>query len=115
MLRGSSQARGDSVELRAVVDGGGVDSQVPAGAALIRFTEAVLRGAPDPGSARDEVVRSLGTEALIDAAGVVGNFMRMVRIADSTGIPVDGRMAEISVGIRDELNLNAFPSARLGD
>ncbi len=50
---------------------------------------------------------------MVDAAGVVGNFQRMVRIADSTGIPVDGRMAQANADVRDLLGLNELPSARL--
>ena len=59
------------------------------------------------------MLATLGAARLVDAAGVIGNFQRMVRIADSTGIPVDGRMAEMSEGVRDQLGLNELPSARL--
>ena len=51
----------------------------------------------------------------MDAAGVIGNFQRMVRIADSTGIPVDGFMAESMSELRDALGLNDLPSVRLRD
>jgi hypothetical protein len=42
---------------------------------------------------------------VVDAAGVASNFERMVRIADSTGIQLDTRMAALSKGVRDQLGL----------
>ena len=113
MLRGSSLAAGTEVNLDAIVAGREVDSQVPGGDALIRFTEATLTDPSELNAARESVLSSLGPAQLVDAAGVIGNFQRMVRIADSTGIPVDGRMAEMSEEVRDQLGLNELPSARL--
>ncbi len=48
---------------------------------------------------------------MIDAAAVIGNFERMTRIADGTGIPLDDMMAALTVDIRAELDLNSFSSA----
>jgi hypothetical protein len=62
-------------------------------------------------TARSELQAVAGDEVLVDAAGVAGNFQRMVRIADSTGIPVDGVMGALSNTIQDELNLRRFGSA----
>ena len=53
----------------------------------------------------------MGPEALVDAAAVVGNFGRMTRIADSTGIPLDESMEAISGAIRSELDLARFGSS----
>ena len=53
-----------------------------------------------------------GSAVLVDAAAVVGNFQRMVRIADGTGIPVDGLMSALSGSIADELDLRRFGSAQ---
>ena len=102
-----------AVNLEAIVAGRAVDSGIPGGEALIRFTEAILRDTDDLTRARDGLAATLGEGEMVDAAGVVGNFQRMVRIADSTGIPVDGRMAQMSVDVRDQLNLTALPSTRL--
>lgn len=113
MLRGSSAASGKEVNLETIVAGQGVDSLVPGGEALVRFTEAILRDSTDLEAARMALVAELGEQEMVDAAGVVGNFQRMVRIADSTGIPVDGRMAEANADVRDLLGLNDLPSARL--
>ncbi|MEJ2086942.1 MAG: hypothetical protein P8Y69_00335 [Gammaproteobacteria bacterium] len=114
MLRGSSETAGAGVNLETVVAGRSVDSEVPGGDALIRFTEAVLGDGTELAAARDALVRELGERRMVDAAGVVGNFQRMVRIADSTGIPVDGAMAESMREVREFLGLNELPSARLG-
>lgn len=113
MLRGSSETAGAGVNLETVVAGSSVDSQVPGGDALIRFTEAVIGNSADLTEARDALVGELGETRMVDAAGVVGNFERMVRIADSTGIPVDGAMAESMREVRESLGLNELPSARL--
>ena len=101
------------MNLDAIVQGQDVDSGVPGGSELIRFTDAVLENPADLEAARAALVERLGEAEMVDAAGVIGNFQRMVRIADSTGIPVDGRMAEISAEVRGQLGLNQLPSARL--
>ena len=113
MLRGSVQQRGETVELGTVVSGAAVDSQVPGGHALVGLVEAFLGDGGSLAAAREALVSELGVEALVDAAGVIGNFQRMVRIADSTGIPVDAGTAEITADIRDDLGLNDFVSARV--
>jgi hypothetical protein len=114
MLRGSSQAEGSVVDLQTVIEGSSVDSHVKGSEALIRFTDAALSGSNALEDARNGLLGELGEPQLVDTAGVIGNFQRMVRIADSTGIPVDGPMAEFSADIRQQLGLNDLPSARLG-
>ena len=47
----------------------------------------------------------------MDTAAVIGNFQRMVRIADATGIPLDAPVGALSAEIRDELDLGSFASA----
>jgi len=113
MLRGSVQQRGDEVDLQAIVAGTEVDSHVPGGEQLIELVEAALQHPETLAQARSNLSAALGPEALVDAAGVIGNFQRMVRIADSTGIPVDATTADITEDIRADLKLNEFVSARL--
>ena len=105
---------GDEVNLDAIVQGRATDSLIPGGSALVRFTDAVLGDTSDLEAARRELIDTLGEAAMVDAAGVIGNFQRMVRIADSTGIPVDGFFDEANADVREQLGLNALPSARLG-
>lgn len=105
---------GDEVNLDAIVQGRTTDSLIPGGSALVRFTDAVLGDVADLEAARRELIDTLGEAAMVDAAGVIANFQRMVRIADSTGIPVDGFFDEANADVREQLGLNALPSARLG-
>ena len=113
MLRGSIEQRGERVELRTIVDGTEVDSGIEGGAVLVSLVEAALRNPAELAGARAAVVAELGVQALVDAAGVIGNFQRMVRIADATGIPVDAATEAVTEDIREELGLNDFVSARL--
>ncbi len=50
----------------------------------------------------------MGSEAVVDAAGVASNFERMVRIADGTGIPLGESLAARSQSVREELDLERF-------
>ena len=82
-------------------------------AALMKFAEAVAsRDEAALSSARSELLEQAGAEVLVDAAAVAGNFQRMVRIADSTGIPLDERSAAMSYGVVNELDLRRFSSAQ---
>ncbi len=62
--------------------------------------------------ARREVHTALGDGAFVDAAGIVGIFDAVVRIADATGTPLEDYKVDISVELRDDLGINEFPSAR---
>jgi hypothetical protein len=101
------------VNLDAIVQDQDADSGIVGGRELVRFTDAVLEKSEDLEAARTAVVGRLGEAEMVDAASVIGNFQRMVRIADSTGIPVDGLMAEANAEVREQLGLNELPSARL--
>ena len=79
---------------------------------LVRFAEAALaRDAEALAEARAQVAERMGPEALVDAAGIVANFQRMVRIADGSGIPLDTPLALVSAGMREELGIDAYGSA----
>ena len=62
---------------------------------------------------RQRILERLGPEALVDAAAVASNFERMVRIADSTGIPLDSFLDEKTADIREDLHLVRFASAEV--
>lgn len=109
LLSLSSQLNGDEVNLHAITQGQEVDSGVPASNELVSFAENVLRGQGEElNQARNELIAILGPQAMVDAAAVVANFSRMVRIADGTGIPLDDRMAEYSSDMRADLGLNSL-------
>lgn len=113
MLRGSIEQRGETVDLHTIVEGAEVDSGVPGSDELVKLVEAALLNPQQLPAARAALAQQLGERAVVDAAGVIGNFQRMVRIADSTGIPVDSATADITADLRTDLGLNDFVSARL--
>lgn len=101
---------GTPVELSALTaEHSGAASGVEHGEILLAFAEAMV-GDDDIAltRARDALVQVCGTEIMVDAAGVASNFERMVRIADSTGIPLDERLASMSKEVREELRLDRF-------
>ena len=107
MLRASSRTREESVDFAALMEGD-VESGIPHGTELVRFAEAVVAGgAAERGTARRALAGAMGAEALVDAAGVVSNFERMVRIADATGIPIGDMTKEDLVLVR-ELGIERF-------
>ena len=64
-------------------------------------------------AARATVLRELGPEWLVDASAVVANFEMMTRLADGTGARLTPAQIEGSTGLREELGVNVFPSARI--
>jgi len=60
---------------------------------------------------RDRLLNASCAEVLVDAAAVAGNFQRMVRIADSTGIPLDSSRMEMYIPSIEALELRRFKSA----
>jgi hypothetical protein len=97
-----------------VTEGTAATSGVPHEHTLVVFAEAMVSDNEDAlMRSRQRILRELGPEALVDAAAVVSNFERMVRIADSTGIPLDSFLDETTVEIRAELNLARFASAKV--
>ena len=88
------------------------DGGVQFGRELMKFAESLARRDEEAlVQARAELQAAAGNEVLVDAAGVAGNFQRMVRIADCTGIPVDGVMGALSNDIQDQLDLRRFATA----
>jgi len=112
MLRASIETQGEEVDLRGLTDGKAAgESSIFGAAALVGFAEATLGGNADEIAVARDLVRSeLGSEALVDAAAVIGNFERMVRIADGTGIPLDAAVNVATEEIRAELGIDAFAS-----
>ena len=109
LLRASSRGN-DRLNFGAIVDTS-QDSGVEHGALLLEFTEAAVQRSDALSPCRRRVADELGADALVDAAGVVANFQRMVRIADATGIPVDPYIAERTGPVSKTLGLEAFRSA----
>lgn len=112
MLRESSKKTGESFDLQTITDGSAAEaSGIPHAQTLVAFAEAVV-GMDEIvlKKARARVLDELGPDALVDAAGIASNFERMVRIADSTGIPLDNFVADTTVELRQDLGLDEFHS-----
>lgn len=92
--------------------GAAAGSGVARAAELLAFADAAVQGEPGAlAAARADLLEALGPEALVDAAAVVANFERMVRIADATGIPLDAPVAALAADLREPLGLGRFGSA----
>jgi len=113
MLRLSADTSNTDVDLAIVNGDDSGPSDIPYSALLMAFAEAVAGRNPDNiAAARQALYQEAGNDVVVDAAAVAGNFQRMVRIADSTGIPVDDRMNSISGDIQEKLKLRRFHSAQ---
>ena len=112
-LRASAEMSHEEVNLEALQDQSQTaESGVRDADVLFDFAGAVVaRSEKEMELARDALLERMGPEALVDSAAVAANFQRMVRIADSTGIPLDAPVQLLTHDIRDELGLSAFDSA----
>jgi len=80
---------------------GAVELVAFADAAVWRDAEAIVRS-------RSVVVTALGEPAMLDAAGVIGGFDGITRIADATGIPLEPAKAEQTADFRTALGIDRF-------
>jgi len=101
MLRASSDHTGDTYDLAAVTGASTAnDTGIPSGALLIALAEAALDDDGDAlRRAREAMFEALGEAALIDAAGIIGQFSALDRVADGTGSPLEDEKAEKSADI----------------
>ena len=104
---------GDEYDLAAINDPALADaSGVPHAPALLALADAMVAGDDEVlADARRALQRAVGDEATVDAIAVASNFERMVRIADSTGIPVDPLLGVIAADLQQDLDLGRFGSA----
>lgn len=106
--------QGAEVDLSSVNAGsaGGGASGVKHAGELLAFTEAAMSR---PGEGLDEARAALravlSPEAYVDTCAIIAAFNVVDRIADATGIPLDGSMAAMSADVRTELDLARFASS----
>jgi len=114
MLRVSATTTSTDIDLQAINgDANSAALGIEYGAQLMKFAESVaMRDVQSLRDSRQRLLEIAGPAVLVDAAGVAANFQRMVRIADSTGIPVDDMSSELGRQIRTDLSLEKFPSAQ---
>ncbi|OED38561.1 hypothetical protein AB833_19285 [Chromatiales bacterium (ex Bugula neritina AB1)] len=109
MLRESIENHEQEVDLNVLIKGGDA-AEIEFHKELIAFSEAIVSADSEAiGIARDKLIEVAGTDVMIEAAGVVSNFQRMVRIADSTGIELgDDSIIAQTEELRDSLGINQF-------
>jgi hypothetical protein len=114
MLRASIEFEGADAQLSGISSGSKAgDAGIEHGERLTAFAEAAVQGdTASLDAARDALRDAAGSAAVVDAAGVIGNFERMVRIADGTGIPLDGIVDVMSSDFREDLGLETYESRR---
>jgi len=98
--------------LEGVVEGtggSGVDNETE----LLAFADAAVGAGDDLSAARVALVARIGSEAMIDAAAVIGAFDAITRVADGTGIPLEPPKAEASAGWRASLGIDAYWAAKV--
>jgi hypothetical protein len=111
LLRASGEHTGDDYALESIH--GVAHGGIPHEAELLAFADAFY--ADDGGvleRARRTLHAAVGDAAFVDAAGIVGIFDAVVRIADATGTPLEDYKLEVSEDLRADLGINDFPSAR---
>jgi len=81
------------------------------GALLVAYADAAVARSKDVTATRKALQEALGEAEVVDAAAVIANFQRMVRIADGTGISIDAPLDLMSADLRHEIGINAFSSA----
>jgi hypothetical protein len=108
----SSEISNTEVNMDRVHGEAGSDDAIEFGDELTEFATAVAsRDEDDLASTRQRLLSAANAEVLVDAAAVAGNFQRMVRIADSTGIPLDASRMEMYQPSIDALDLRRFKSS----
>jgi hypothetical protein len=114
MLSLSANKTDTTVDLQMVNGSAASDAQeLPFASELASFAEAVAeRDSAKIDRTRNELIAVAGEVVMVDAAAVAANFQRMVRIADSMGIPIDEKNVEVGAGIRQALDLSRFASAQ---
>jgi alcohol dehydrogenase class IV len=112
LLRESSKAKAERYDLK-VLTGAAGDGQIPHGALLVAFAEAVL-GTDEARlvATRADIRQSMGDAALVDAAAVAATFNAIDRVADATGIPIEHGKAEATADLRASLGIDAFAENR---
>jgi hypothetical protein len=109
LLRASGVTQNRDYDLKAVTGAVQDDAGVPHGHLLVEFAEAVLD--EDEAAltrARAALHAAIGPAGLVDAAGVVGLFNAIDRVADAAGIPLEAEKAAASADFRAALGVDRF-------
>jgi len=112
LLRASGVTQNRDYDLNAVTGAAEGDAGVPHGRLLVEFAETIL-GEDEAALARARAAlgEAIGGAGLADAAGVVGLFNAIDRVADATGIPLEAEKAAASADFRAALEVDRFDVA----
>ena len=112
----SSEALGLEVDYEGVLCGDHVgDVGVPHSAELLAFTNAVQVGTPDLLAARSALEAAVGPDGLLEAAATIAIFNGLVRVADGTGIQLDGGVFAVSAADRARLGIDHYAGSANSD
>ncbi len=84
---------------------------MPAGDVLVRFAAAAHLDGPDLPAARRDILTAVGPAGLAEASLTVGAFNGLTRVADATGIALDGGTLAATRDLRADLGLNEMTGA----
>ena len=108
----SSEALGLTVDYERVLDRQHVgDVGVPNSPELLAFTNAVQIGDSDLDTARSRLHDAVGPDGVLEAAATISVFNGLVRVADGTGIQLDGGVFAVSATDRARLGIDQFAGA----
>lgn len=107
LLRESSERAELDADLQIVRgEAANPDGGIPNGAALRRFAEALVTGSPELAAARSALCEAVGPERAAHAAAVVACFDGINRVADATGIKLDGVVETRAGDLNERLGLS---------
>lgn len=101
---------GDAIDPSMFVTGAGV----PHGGLIARFVEAAHTHGDDLPAARYQLANTLGPEALIEVAAVMGAVHMTNRLTNGTGTPLEAHYIDASAALRSDLRLDELATMRLG-
>lgn len=107
MLRASATAFEYDLNVDAVRDPQ-LPTGVPGGNLMLRLVDSVLAGTEPLADVHDAIIAELGSEALVDAASVFGNFEMMNRVAEASGIPVSAVAIDRHSELIDAIEIRHF-------
>lgn len=108
----SGKHSGEEFDLSVMMTGIG-DGGVPHGELLMAFAEAVVTHQEEAiVTTRSALVDAIGEDGLIDAAGVVGLFNAIDRVADATGTELEHDKAEATDAMRRSIGITGFAEAK---
>ena len=108
LLRASSTALGATVDLGPALEHG---VGVPHGSILLDLATAAHRDLPSRGRPTRRL-EAMGSAGLVEACLTVSAFNGLTRVADATGIALDGGTMAATTDVRAELGLNDMAGAR---